>query len=193
MGGIGSGRPPSRPTLDQCKHLSLGRLGLRQSPLQRLIKLEWSDGSSVRLTVSGDRVSVQGHVSAHGISQSIKLTINLMWPPCALGGNRPYLACPTCENRSTKLYFWPDRFQCYRCTRLLYGSQTHDHVRSLDQTIRKAQQRIVGSKNDPTRYSYRDVPARPKHMRWRTYDRLTDRLVRLQDRQDELFLRSIGR
>jgi putative transposase len=26
-----------------------------------------------------------------------------------------------------------------------------------------------------------------------TYDRLTDRLVRLQERQDELFLRSIGR
>lgn len=71
---------------------------------------------------------------------------------------------------------------CRKCTGLNYGSQTHTDTDHLFRYIDRVQRRLIGLIDDPSRWSLHDIPDKPKGMWWVTYERLCERLSRLQSR-----------
>ncbi len=95
-------------------------------------------------------------------------TINICRTSCNLGGSRAWFVCPTflCGRRVAILY-GGDVFRCRHCHQLAYDSSRENPCyRALRraQTIRK---RLGGTADMSEPF-----PAKPKWMRWLTYDRL---------------------
>jgi hypothetical protein len=92
---------------------------------------------------------------------------------CHFGGWRPWFRCPAegCGRRVGKLYLGNRHFFCRPCYRLRYGCQLE---REWDRLLRRREklERRLGE----------DGWSRPKGMHRRTYDRLTDELISIEDR-----------
>ncbi len=87
--------------------------------------------------------------------------------PCAYGGFRRWFRCQKCKRRVAVIYFRSDSLACRHCHELVYPSQRQqagDRARDRAQKIRM---RLGGSAN-----LLLPFPAKPKWMRWRTYERL---------------------
>jgi ribosomal protein L37E len=97
----------------------------------------------------------------------------IAWTPCRFGGERPWFVCSAesngvdCGRRVTKLYSVGGLFACRHCHRLAYESQ-HESTRHRGLgKARKIRMQLGGSAN-----MFKEFPDKPKHMHWRTYDRL---------------------
>ncbi len=96
------------------------------------------------------------------VTQQIALT----WTPCHLGGRRTWLLCPHCTRRCAVVYGVHDLggFACRRCMRLAYESEAEDALGRLSRKLLKLE---AGLGEDG---------GKPKWMRWRTYERLCERI-----------------
>lgn len=83
-----------------------------------------------------------------------------------LGGERFWLICPTCQMRRAILYVGR-LFRCRTCYGACYESQLEaPHDRAL-RHLYKRRQKYGGFGG-----SYEPFPAKPKRMRWATYQKL---------------------
>jgi hypothetical protein len=107
--------------------------------------------------------------------------VALRWRPCRFGGSRPFLVCPRCLRSSLVLYVWGGRLLCRVCARVAYASQRHHRQQRLLRASLKLRVRLgqEPSHRPPTLLD--PIPERPCGMWQRTYDRLVERLVTVEN------------
>lgn len=107
---------------------------------------------SINVTVKDDRIIIDGQ------------DIFIEWWRCPLGGKRPWFHCPSCKRRCCKLYKANTSFACKTCLNLVFKVW---HERSKKRALRRAAKIFQKVKYDFSRKS-----AKPKWLRWQTFDRL---------------------
>ena len=188
MGGIGSGRKPSRPTLGQLRRIRIGAFYPNGSTAPHDTALQWRDGHVMRAKVTYDAIE-----GPNGLRHTHRTPrIQVVWHACQLGGHRPYFCCPLCTRHCVYLYLYDQRLSCRKCTGLLYESQTHTKVEYLFGAIDRIQRRIAGPSFDLRHYPLHALPPKRLRMRWTTYRLLGQALESTQQRQTALFLASLG-
>ncbi len=108
--------------------------------------------------------------SRGGECQDVRDFVAVIWEPCPFGGQRPYFLCPGCGRRIVKLYGMA-RFRCRQCNRLVYHCQRET---KLDRVLRKDWKLRAMIGGEPGMAS--PIPGKPKHMHWRTYNRIIDNI-----------------
>lgn len=98
---------------------------------------------------------------------------------CSYGGDRKWFECPVCQRRCELLYLRAYRFACRKCQRVAYTSQSGGPMDRLMQKAHTLQARIEDG--------------RPKGMRWRTYQRIWERVHEIEDLVDRQFLIRLAR
>lgn len=97
-----------------------------------------------------------------------RVRIGLSYTPCHFGGRRVWFKCPSCEQRSAKLYDGgsPD-FACRKCCRLPYRCQGETGAHRAGRRAHKLRARLGASHDlaDP-------VSHKPRGMHWRSFERL---------------------
>ena len=81
--------------------------------------------------------------------------------PCALGGHRPWLLCPSCKGRACVLYRAPGGYACRGCLGLSWPVENESRA---DRAERAAMKIMKRAKMDSSRKGYK-----PKWMRWPTF------------------------
>lgn len=186
MGGYGSGCSGGRPTTDSGLTLSLQKL-MRD----RLFRPSYAWGGSIvwTYTSTGEQVGSIGyeaHLGQDAGRLRLKYTttryggekhesdywIQLETTPQPFGGRRWWFICPRTGRRATKLYL-PNgalTFASRQAYRLAYRSQREaPHDRALRRAF-KLRDKLGGTGG------IGDYLAKPKWMRWPTYDRKLDEI-----------------
>lgn len=181
MGGPGSGRPPrvKDDTVESYCAIDVNHFHrggwLRQG---RQGVLTWvRDGvevARIALLAQRDSLRLSYRVRASGDGwQNIEQDIAIEHLRCYLGGSRPFFICHGkmdgihCGRRVTKLYGAGRYYLCRHCYRLKYTCQ---HEQLWDRKARRAdkiRERLGGNPG-----IYTPLPAKPRGMWWRTYERL---------------------
>ncbi len=111
--------------------------------------------------------------------------IPIVWTRCHFGGGRPWFICRRCNARVAKLYNSGASLSCRVCSDLWYasqrrGSKSRRYLQALKLRLRL---RGIANLREP-------IPERPKRMHKRTYQRLRQRLERLEHelRQSRSFM-----
>ncbi len=143
----------------------------------------WLHGKEVTASIglvmeSRDRLRLRYQSKSNGgepIEHDYQLTIS--WTPCHLGGERPWLHCPSCDRRVAKLY-GSTLFLCRNCLRLNYSSQQSS---KRDLAIDRAWilRRQLGCNLSPWHWPAAAIP-RPKGMHRSTFARRIERLMRVE-------------
>jgi hypothetical protein len=110
------------------------------------------------------------------LNEVVPQQVRVSWTRCHFGGARPWLHCPFCEQRVARLFKGLSGYFCRQCCgNPIYESQTRNKKARAYLQAYRARQQIGGSRPvvDP-------VPERPCGMRRRTYDRLCERIERLE-------------
>lgn len=190
MGGYGSGRSGGRLTTDNGFNLTLSKLfrdGLFR-PGSAWGSLVWTN------TTTGERIGSIGYEAHLGQDSGrvrLKYTttrldgerresdywIQLETTPQPFGGRRWWFVCPRTERRAAKLYLPTGAFtfasrQAYR---LAYACQREPaHDRALRRAFKLRGK--LGAEG-----GIGDYVAKPRWMRWRTYDRAAARIDKAEE------------
>jgi hypothetical protein len=107
--------------------------------------------------------------------------VRLLATPQPYGGVRWWFLCPRLGRRTVKLYLplGGHRFWSRAAYSLGYGCQREDRAYQAQRQAIKAYSALGGEGNWRS-----GPPPKPKWMRWRTYDRLADKLDRYSDKFD---------
>lgn len=127
------------------------------------------------------RLSVeQGHIEV--CLGNHRVSIPLLWTSCNYGSGRPWFRCPRCSKRVGKLYWEPllKMPACRQCYQLTYRSTRINEAKRLSQRSVQLRRKLGASLDQISPIS--DVPAKPKGMHWRTYWRIVDSIVDLEER-----------
>lgn len=186
MGGPGSGGfriGTPRTRVESCFVLDVNRLArdhlfIGQPRLKRF-GCEWLRGTAAFNVQSCKMALVYSHRG-----RNIKQDIEVSSTACNYGGRRYWFVCPTCDRRAANLYLpWlhsrpdaPCYFACRLCLGLAYTShQDNDPLERSKQKVKRRWKKLY-------RPSDADAsPSKPKHMHWRTYDRLLSDYLEAQD------------
>jgi hypothetical protein len=144
------------------------------APGMRFIS-QWFEGAE---PYAGMRVHVESHrrlwlsyhYEQHGIAEDLLYPITIDWTDCHLGGHRPWFSCPNpdCGRRCAILY--AERvFRCRECLELRYPSQREPRY---DRSARRAEN--IRHRLGWTPGMLAGPEWKPKHMHWRTFQRLVD-------------------
>jgi hypothetical protein len=128
------------------------------------------------ILVESDRDSVTLKYRSHSYGtdwSDVAQRVPVVWTPCRFGGERPWFVCPAysngryCGRHVAKLYDGGNTFACRHCYQLAYSSQQKSGYDRGLYRAQKIREGLGGSASmlDP-------FPDKPKHMHWRTYDRL---------------------
>ena len=138
---------------------------------------------SVSYTVLDDALELRYTItSGDDEGESVRVTIPIRRTACRYGGERLYWACPNCYRRceviviASHARFWG----CRRCLRLRYLCQGLDRPQRLQRRADSIYDRLGGYDGDGMVY-------KPKWMRWRTFNRLTERANDLAGESDAMF------
>lgn len=107
---------------------------------------------SINVTVKDDHIIIDDQ------------DIFIEWWRCPLGGKRPFFLCNSCKKRCCKLYRANASFSCKKCLNLVFKVW---HERPNKRALRRADKIFQKVKYDFSRKS-----AKPKWLRWQTFDRL---------------------
>jgi hypothetical protein len=194
MGEFGSGgwNATGRPTTAECFWLNvnvLNRTGALTSGLSSTC--QWSrDGENageVGIYAGPNNITLTYNSRVGGGDwNSHRQRIAISWEPCRLGGERPYFHCPSCGRRVLQLYV-RGQFFCRHCHGLSYPSQRE---RESDRAQRKANHIRKRLGGEP---GWQNIPARPKGMHKRTYERLRDEIITLDAVTDDVAIRMLAR
>ena len=190
MGGWGSGRRDSRPTIEDCASCRLSISDLRsllRAPGGGTRHLLYQVDGLLPVTVS--LPTHHGHLRLRHASrasdhdQGADYTIGLTWTKVGFGGRRWWFLCPISGQRSSVLYLprGGSRFGSARGHRLVHGvTRLAEHDR-LWHRMRKIAHRLGDDEPD------QEIPPdRPKWMRAATYHRLIDTWHEAAERRDDL-------
>ncbi len=92
--------------------------------------------------------------------------------PCALGGTRPWFACPRCNKRVAVLHFGRSDAGCVQCLGLRYPSQSEGWFDRDYRQEERLKRRLSGSYG------------RPKGMHTMTYERHLQSLFKISERRE---------
>ena len=186
MGGYGSGRSGGK-----CKVEGAFRLDIGWCRREGIIRPNTCIGGSLRFQSYQDELDVNYEARvAREWDSWIRLQYSLQdyWTGDLLeiddkieltatkpefGGNRWWFVCPR-SGRRVRILYLPlggRHFRSRRSYRLVYGSQSESVYDRALRRSRKLHYRLGG---DPADDHYPDKPPR---MRWRTYNRIIDRLM----------------
>ena len=173
MGGANSGRYGGKAKCESCPWIDV-RVWARKGVLE--------NGTRFTATWSGER-EIGVHVSANRISLSYAYNggvmsvhpVRLTYTDCNYGGQRAWFNCPCCGSRNAKLFLRSGRFACRTCNRLAYRSQAVDPVQRQHIAYKRVQALL------------NDGELKPKGMHWRTFERLHDRLNRIDQKMNAAF------
>jgi hypothetical protein len=117
-------------------------------------------------------------------------TISLTMVPRHFGGHRWYFLCPMTGKRASVLWMPPgQRFASQRYwreeRRALYRSQGMSRYDRADKGSQRIAARLINSQDGNMLY-------KPKWMRWRTFNRLSERLDAYENVLDEKLLRCVA-
>ena len=104
--------------------------------------------------------------------ESVEEVVPFDWTPCNYGGQRIWFLCPHCEHRVVVLYNVGKRFLCRHCGNLTYTTQQENPPDRLLTKARKIAKRL----GDDGTGAF-SLPAKPKGMHWRTYQRLAQQAM----------------
>jgi hypothetical protein len=184
LGGLGSGRPAGLGlTADLCHRAhSIDLDWLRRKRLLtpgRWSTLTWSvrgeKTGSIQLTLVQDGLKLSYRARQHGEDwQQIAEVVPLIETPTNFGGCREWFRCLSCGRRC-RIIYGGLRFRCRKCRGLRYESQYEPPFARAASRALKIRDKLGGRGgiDDP-------FPAKPKGMRWRTYQRLEDQDERCQ-------------
>jgi hypothetical protein len=113
------------------------------------------------------KAAFAGHTIRLVVSE-MEFSLNLTRLCQPLGGERVYFLCH-CRRRVDFLYCARGRFACRKCQRLHYWSQALGPVHRRTHALIKRRRRLGQPQGSGL---LADFPAKPKWMRWRTYERL---------------------
>ena len=197
MGGLGSGRPSGsgRRTVELHRAIDVNQLQ-REGCLRPGWAGSWqwtSEGSqtgliALKADVDRIRLSYKARV-AEGEWQDVEEDVRIARAPCRFGGTRAYFICPgivngvACRRRVTKLHGAGRYFLCRHCYRLTYASQNEGVLDRTHRRIRKINRRLGRGDRPPDM-----IPAKPKGMWARTYQRLRDRIDEDESRAETMFV-----
>lgn len=177
MGGSNSGRARIRPHLGM--FLRLNARNVADVPKGTTVILMWSGSATVAVKGAGHGVELHFAKDGEPVTQFVFVDR----VPCHFGGARPVLCCPKCWRHCRSLYLYGWRFICRLCTRARYWTQTASPDARMARRIRQIQGRLAPD-DDPDDYTIDWLPARPKGMRRRTYERLAEKMVAVVDKRD---------
>jgi len=185
MGGYGSGRSTGQPTVEQAIRLDIDQM-MRRGIIRVGRHVAWE----MSLTLYDDDIDVKFESRARNAWNSwlrLRYSIADYWTGEQLeiddkmrltttqphfGGLRWWFVCPRSNRRCRQLYLplGGRHFWSRRAYRLGYASQRED---AYDRALRRARKLCLRLGGDP---ADGELPARPKRMRWRTYDRIIAKL-----------------
>lgn len=201
MGGYGSGRSGGRPTSEACGSFVLtttlfARAGLRPG-LKGAVELKWSGddapfpvSAAIDTTGSTYRFLELAHAPRNQSAVPQRYQVRLETSPQRLGGVRWWFRCPQSGRRCTKLFLPRGgyRFWSRQAYELGYASQRESPQDRAQRQAIKVHKALGGEGN------WRDgAPAKPKWMRWHTYDRLAARLDHYNQAFDANWMVSVRR
>jgi len=175
MGGSGSGYRWDKKDTTESQHRVDIRY-LRQNGFLRsgcTGTLTWTNSGeetgSIRFQVINGFINLNYRIREYGDQwEDIKEPVELTWTPCNFGGKRPWFICPAkgCGRRVAVIYGAGRYFACRHCYNLTYASQQESIYERASRKSRKIIKRLGGEPFD------NPYPKKPKHMHWKTYNRL---------------------
>lgn len=194
MGGYGSGRSSHVEKIENHRVLdvsAMNKAGCFSGP--RSGSWQWSRDQQVIASIGYRHEDGRLHLSYRvkvgaRDGQQADETIRIDWRPCRFGGRRPYFVCPgirdgvTCARRVSKLYGASTWFLCRHCYGLGYASQSED---PYDRALRKANR--LRQSLDRDAWGLDCIPAKPKGMWRRTYDRRIDAIIAFDEFAERKF------
>jgi len=182
----GAGRPGWRRKCEQTYSLDIRRLHQRQRLEPHLTySWAWSRGGersgeiAVYVNDQGNGLTLRYQWTPYGYeARSIACIASIVRTRCNYGGFRPWFVCPDCGRRCAVLYGVSrhGNFACRVCQRLVYSSEAESPLDRLWRKQRKIESRLI------------EGEIKPKAMRWRTYERLIDRINEIEEEKDAHFL-----
>ena len=120
--------------------------------------------------------------------EPVEEPVELTWTPCNYGGKRPWFICPAtgCGRRVAVIYGAGRYFACRHCYDLTYASQQESIYERASRKSRNIIKRLGGEPFDNL------YPIKPKHMHWKTYNRLIDEAEYYEDMSWKLAERYFG-
>lgn len=179
MGNSNSGRTGGKARCEQCPNLDIRRLARQKLLITgKAFIWRWSSGDAIEVNAHHKRLELR-YAIAGKPTQSYWLTLSET--TCHFGGVRDWFNCPCCGKQVAKLFLRHSRFACRTCQRLRYHSQSLDPMARTQWAYGKLQNRL------------RDNELKPKGMHWRTYERITARMVQLDEQVNARFLQMAAR
>ena len=128
--------------------------------------------AQVRIDAEKERITVTSLEPTSDKSLSPRI-VSISRTPCHLGGSRPWFLCPSflCGRRVAVLY-GGDVFRCRRCHQLAYDSTRESPCYRALRRARTIRKRLGGGADMTLPF-----PMKPRWMRWRTYDRLSEQAL----------------
>lgn len=193
MGGFGSGRTSSAPTVRQCRALDVNRLSDALATAGRVYTVRWGDpeddSPTIGLrTIGSTEPDVEHAVAAMlvyttsrpgGDGTDHRVRVDVEWQSCHFGGERPWWRCPACGDRRGKLYLPPRRrrFRCRECYDLGYATAraSGDAIKTARLRYERVYEKLAGERKHPNALDAR-TPEKPTGMHYSTYFDLLDDL-----------------
>ena len=177
----GAGRPGWRRKCENSMAFDIRRLKLRGRlvPGQRYTWRWTRDDEwvgNVGVATYADRLEIDYTWTPRDCEpRPVRCCVPIEATPCHFGGGRKWFRCPRCFSRRAVLYFGGPDFACRCCLRLAYLSECLSPLDRLWRKQSKLEARL-GLEGE-----------RPKRMRWRTYERLLDRIDAIEAAKDEVW------
>lgn len=186
MGGPGSGRQPSfdNDTVERHRSIDVNHVhrgGWLRPGRQGVLTWTRAGVELARIAMIAQRGSLRlsYRIRASGGGwDDVEQHIAIEHLACHLGGCRPFFICPgkvdgiRCGRRVTKLYGAGRYYLCRHCYRLKYACQREQPGNRQARRANKIRKRLGGR---PGIYS--PIPAKPRGMWWRTYERLRNEAI----------------
>ncbi len=183
---MGAGRPAHRPAAGSYRKLDI-RSMIKCGSLKAGASFNWAWWND-----AGERVAMVGCTVNSGadrltVSYRWKHSYETEWQPverhvwlaataCNYGGARWWFNCPCCNRRAAVLYIMGGALRCTKCGRLSYASQRGDAMDRAWIKQHKIEAKLI------------DSWQKPKRMRWKTYERLQEKIKACERRKDDALM-----
>jgi hypothetical protein len=143
----------------------------------------WTRGGLIAAQVEIDiqhyRLTIRYvRLSSSGEREPVECVVQITSTPCNYGGVRRWFCCPNCKKRIAVIYIQGGSCLCRQCMDLVYRSQRERVGERARDRAQKIRVRLGGSAN-----LFESFPAKPKWMRWKTYQDLQIKDLKDQGRR----------
>jgi hypothetical protein len=183
----GAGRPGYRVKAEHLCRVDV-REWARRGYLRSSGAFSWSwhrgdePAGSIRVSVHGPAALTLEYTFATGTDRrGVSERVAIVSTACPYGAARQWFACPRCARRVAVLYLRGGYFACRVCNQVAYASQSGDRLDRLWRRQSKIESRLGESWR------------RPKGMRRRTYERLLEQVVGLEEARDAALAELVAR